>query len=73
MHITKEIKTVFNKQLKNTKKLSVNERLKYLDNIKDWINSHRQQIIGAHYSDLRKPDSEVELTEIWYVFLRLKL
>ena len=73
MDIAKDIKTIFNKQLNNTGNISLKRRIKYLNDIKNWINSNKTRIIDAHYSDLRKPVSEIEIAEIWYVLSEIKI
>ena len=73
MDIAKDIKTIFNKQINNTGNISLKRRIKYLNDIKNWINSNKTRIIDAHYSDLRKPVSEIEIAEIWYVLSEIKI
>ena len=73
MSHNERVTDIFHRQLSNHSPISVKERLKKLSNMEDWIKTNRQAIFDAHYDDLRKPESEVELGEIWYVLSELKL
>ena len=73
MSHNERVTDIFHRQLSNHSPISVKERLKKLSNMEDWIKTNRQAIFDAHYDDLRKPESEVELGEIWYVLSEIKL
>ena len=73
MNSSQNIDTIFHKQLQNNSPVSLKVRMEYLIRIEKWINSHKQEIKEAHYEDLRKPESEIELAEIWFVLSEIKI
>ena len=69
----KDIDIIFNKQLQNNSPLALSKRIEYLIRVEEWIKSNKKVIKEAHYKDLQKPESEIELAEIWYVLSELKI
>ena len=73
MTTSKDIDIIFNKQLENNSPLALSKRIEYLIRVEEWIKSNKKIIKEAHYKDLRKPESEIELAEIWYVLSEIKI
>ena len=73
MNSSQNIDTIFHKQLQNNSPVSLKVRMEYLIKIEKWINGHKHKIKEAHYKDLRKPESEIELAEIWFVLSEIKI
>ena len=69
----KDIDIIFNKQLQNNSPLALSKRIEYLIRVEEWIKSNKKVIKEAHYKDLQKPESEIELAEIWYVLSEIKI
>ena len=68
-----DIQSVFSSQLEARSIPVLKKRLNHLSRIENWIKDHHKEIIDVHKQDLGKPDSEVELAEIWYVLSEIKL
>ena len=73
MTTSQDIDTIFTKQLENNAPLTLSKRIEYLIRVEKWIKSNKTVIKEAHYKDLQKPESEIELAEIWYVLSEIKI
>ncbi len=73
MNSAEHIKSTFESQQRAFGPLAVKDRLRHLSDIENWITTHKQEIVDAHFKDLSRPESEVELAEIWYVMSEIKL
>ena len=73
MNSRHHISNTFSMQLENNSSITLDKRMEYLMRIEHWIKTNRETITLAHYKDLKKPESEVELAEIWYVLSEIKI
>ena len=73
MQCKNDIDIVFSKQLKNTNPITLNNRINYLNSIENWIINNKSKIYEAHFKDLKKPESEIEIAEVWYVLSEIKI
>ena len=73
MNSRHHISNTFSMQLENNSPITLDKRMEYLMRIEHWIKTNRETIKLAHYKDLKKPESEVELAEIWYVLSEIKI
>ncbi len=73
MNSRHHISNTFSMQLGNNSSITLDKRMEYLMRIEHWIKTNRETIKLAHYKDLKKPESEVELAEIWYVLSEIKI
>jgi len=51
----------------------ISSRKENLRKIRDWLLNHKHDIYEAMHKDLRKPESEVDLAEIWYILSEIKI
>ncbi len=72
MQSEENIKSIFSSQMENEDTLTYKQRIKYLIKLEKWIITYKKRIIDAHFQDLHKPESEVEIAEIWYVLSEIK-
>lgn len=75
MTITEEIEEVFQLQKQRAIELRtepLEERKKRLTQLLYWIENHAEEIREAMYADFRKPEMEVNLTEIYPSLLELR-
>ena len=73
MNQSNHITTTFESQRAAVSFPPLEKRLDHLSKIETWIKTHRAEIFEAHNKDLGKPESEVELAEIWYVMSEIKV
>ncbi|MBT6867371.1 MAG: aldehyde dehydrogenase family protein, partial [Candidatus Marinimicrobia bacterium] len=65
--------SIFEAQSKPQSNTTIKERLNHLCCIENWIKDHESDIVEAHFQDLGKPKSEVDLAEIWFVMSEIKM
>lgn len=65
--------SIFEAQSKPQSNSTIKERLNHLRCIENWIKDHESDIVEAHFQDLGKPKSEVDLAEIWFVMSEIKM
>lgn len=73
MNQSEHISQIFTLQGNAGDNPDISKRKTHLRTIRDWILNHKQDIYDAMYKDLRKPESEVDLAEIWYVLSEIKI
>ncbi len=73
MNLTDCISNTFSEQCKNNSPIGINKRMDYLVRLEHWIKDNEKRIKVAHFKDLRKPESEIELAEIWYVLSEIRI
>lgn len=70
-----QIDRIFEKQLAHraaARKTGTEERISLLRSVSEWILDHRAEIHAALYKDFKKPEAEVELSEVWTVLTEIK-
>ena len=70
-----EIDSVFNAQVNNrwnVGQTSTSERIKKLKKLENWIINNKQAIRDALFNDLKKPPTEVDITEIAVSLLEIR-
>ncbi len=70
-----EIKRVFELQRSNRQRLkasTVGERIEKLDRIRRALESRSEELVQAVHQDLRKPEPEIQLSEIYPVITEIK-
>ena len=70
-----EIDSVFNAQVNNrwnVGQTSTSERIKKLKKLENWIINNKQAIRDALFNDLKKPPTEVDITEMAVSWLEIR-
>ena len=73
MNQLEHITHIFETQRNQISYPNLSHRKENLRKLRDWILTNKSAIHEAHHLDLRKPESEVDLAEIWYVTSEIKL